>query len=195
VLRIDVNGTSPGKPYRIPPTNPYVGRAGLDEIWSRGLRNPWRWSIDEATGNLWIGDVGQQRYEEINRSIKPTSGAPGRGVNYGWRQMEGRHCYVSGCSSAGKVRPIVEYSHGSSHCSVTGGHVYRGPETTLQGRYFFADYCSGYIWSIAANAASPATPTRHYKSNRNISSFGEDELGNLYVVDLNGTVLQVTTSP
>jgi glucose/arabinose dehydrogenase len=120
MLRIDVNGRTSTKAYRIPSTNPYVGRTGLDEIWSRGLRNPWRWSFDRLTGDLWIGDVGQDRYEEIDRST--AASGHGRAANYGWRVMEGRHCYLpaTNCSKAGKVLPIVEYGH-TAGCSVTGG--------------------------------------------------------------------------
>jgi glucose/arabinose dehydrogenase len=193
ILRIDVNGTSAGRNYRIPPGNPYIGRTGRDEIWARGVRNPWRWSFDRANGDLWIGDVGQNRYEEIDRSVKPASSAAGRGVNYGWRVMEGRHCFApsSGCSTSGKIRPLVEYSHASGNCSVTGGFVYRGPDPILQGRYFFADYCSGRIWTVGYRAATPAAPFRLLDTSLLVTSFGEDEAGRVYVVDHGGTVYRI----
>ena len=182
MLRIDVNGRTSTRAYRLPSSNPYVGRAGLDEIWSRGLRNPWRWSFDRTTGALWIGDVGQGRWEEIDRSTGTT---PGRGTNYGWRVLEGRHCYIpsTGCNRTGKAVPVVEYGH-SLGCSVTGGYVYRGSaQPILQGGYFFADYCSGRIWTISATAASPASPVQLLDTPYNISSFGEGQAGELYIVD------------
>jgi glucose/arabinose dehydrogenase len=193
MLRINVNGTSGSRQYRIPSTNPYVGRTGRDEIWARGLRNPWRWSFDRATGNLWIGDVGQGRYEEVDRSLKGSRGA-GWGVNYGWHVMEGRHCYIpsSGCNTSGKTLPVVEYTHAYG-CSVTGGFVYRGSfYPMLRGGYFFGDFCSGRIWTISAGARSPASRTFLYRSpNITISSFGESESRELYVVDYGGRVLRV----
>jgi glucose/arabinose dehydrogenase len=187
MLRININGTSGSRQYRIPSSNPWVGRTGRDEIWARGLRNPWRWSFDRTTGYLWIGDVGQARYEEIDRSTKGTHGA-GWGVNYGWRVMEGRHCYVpsSGCNTSGKTLPLVEYSHDYG-CSVTGGFVYRGSAyPMLRGGYFFADYCSGAIWTVSAVATSPARRTFLLDTNMNISSFGESQSGELYLVDHSG---------
>jgi glucose/arabinose dehydrogenase len=191
MLRIDVNGTSAGKAYRIPSTNPYVGTTGLDEIWARGLRNPWRWSFDRLTGDLWIGDVGQGKWEEIDRSKRTSSGA-GRAANYGWRVMEGRHCFSpsSGCSTAGKVLPIAEYSHSSGsayRCSVTGGYVYRGSTyPDLVGVYLFADYCTGEIFAISSAATYPGTAVRERDTSMSISSFGEDEYRRLYVVDRGG---------
>jgi glucose/arabinose dehydrogenase len=199
MLRIDINGTSSGKQYRIPSTNPYVGRTGLDEIWARGLRNPWRWSFDRQAKGLWIADVGQNRYEEVNRATY-TQGL-GRAANYGWRVMEGRHCYSpsSGCSTTGKVKPLVEYAHavsGTDNCSVTGGYVYRGADyPILQGGYLFADFCSGRIWTISASAAYPAAPVLLEDTALTISSFGEDEDGELYLTDLNGRVYAISAVP
>jgi glucose/arabinose dehydrogenase len=186
MLRIDVNGTSSTKPYRVPSSNPYVGKDGWDEIWSLGLRNPWRWSFDRATGYMWVADVGQVRYEEINRA---TNSPSGRGTNYGWRRMEGRHCYSppSGCNTNGLHWPIAEYPHavsGADNCSVTGGYVYRGPAyPDLQGGYLFADFCSGRIWGISATAGAPVSETLLYDSPLMISSFGENQSGELYVTD------------
>ena len=196
MLRIDVNGTSPGRRYRIPASNPYVGRAGRDEIWSRGLRNPWRFSFDRMTGDLWIGDVGQARYEEIDRSTVIERARPGRGVDYGWRTMEGRHCYrpATGCSTRGRILPVVEYPH-TAGCAVTGGYVYRGPSiAALYGRYVFGDFCTGTIWSIAHNARAPATRSLLKDTELNISSLGEDEKGELYVLDLAGALYRFEAS-
>jgi glucose/arabinose dehydrogenase len=194
MLRIDVNGTSGSRPYRIPASNPFVGRAGFDEIWQFGLRNPWRWSFDRATGALWIGDVGQDSWEEIDRAPKTSSGA-GRGVNWGWRILEGRHCYpssVSSCSTTGKTMPLVEYPHSGGRCAVTGGYVYRGSRIpALVGGYVFGDYCSGEIWVVAANATAPATPTLLLNTSLLISSFGESSTHELLVTDLNGRVYRI----
>lgn len=193
MLRIDVNGMAGGKAYRIPSSNPYVGRTGLDEIWSRGLRNPWRWSFDRSTGDLWIGDVGQAKWEEVDRSLRTASGA-GRGVNYGWRVMEGRHCYLpaTGCSTTGKVLPLVEYAHGSGRCAVTGGYVYRGTaHPDMVGGYFYGDYCTGEIFAVSAGAASPAAGTRLLDTSLQISGFGQDDAGNLYVLGLGGQVYRL----
>lgn len=195
MLRIDVNGTSSGKQYRIPPSNPYVGRIGLDEIWSIGLRNPWRWSFDRLTGDLWIADVGQGSWEEANRSTAASGG--GRGLNYGWDVLEGRHCFEpsTGCSTVGKTMPLVEYAHavtGEDNCSITGGHVYRGPRyPRLRGGYFYADYCSGRIWAVGSAAGEPASGTQLLDTSINIVSFGENESGELYVVGQGGTIHRV----
>jgi glucose/arabinose dehydrogenase len=196
ILRIDVNGTTSTRSYRIPSTNPYVGRTGLDEIWQRGLRNPWRFSFDRTAGYLWIADVGQGRYEEIDRAANNASG-PGRGVNWGWRVMEGFHCHnpSSGCSRTGKKAPLVEYAHASGRCSVTGGYVYRGSAIpALAGYYVFGDFCSGEIWAVAAGTAAGTTsaPTiLLLDTDASISGFGEDQSGELYVVDLAGTVSRI----
>jgi glucose/arabinose dehydrogenase len=191
MLRIDINGSVGTRHYRIPSSNPYVGRAGRNEIWARGLRNPWKFSFDRATGTLWIGDVGQNRYEEIDRS---GGTRPGRGLNYGWRVMEGRHCHVpsSGCNRSGKVSPVVEYGHGAG-CSVTGGYAYRGTNVrALYGRYVFADYCSGTIWSIPRNpSGSTATRSLVLDTSLNISSFGESASNELFVVDHGGTIYRI----
>jgi glucose/arabinose dehydrogenase len=196
MLRININFTSGSKAYRIPSTNPYVGKAGLDEIWQRGLRNPWRFSFDKVTGNLWIGDVGQNRYEEVDRAVKASTGA-GRGYNWGWHVMEGFHCYVpaSGCSTSGKRLPLLEYSHSTnSRCAVTGGYVYRGTAIpSLVGWYVFGDYCSGEVLAVSSAASSKPAPVTLFGtgSGRMVSSFGQDWAGELYVVDLGGTVYRI----
>lgn len=192
MLRIDVNGTSGSRQYRIPASNPYVGRAGADEIYSRGLRNPWRWSFDRKTADLWIGDVGQGRYEEIDRSTTTTG--RGKGADYGWKVMEGRACYspASGCSTAGKVLPVVAYNHSAGDCSVIGGYVYRGTvQTSLIGRYLFGDFCTGRIWSISAGARAPAPRGLFLDTSLMLTSFGEGEDGELYVTATDGSVRHI----
>ena len=193
MLRIDVRGSTSTRNYLIPSTNPYVGRTGLDEIWQRGLRNPWRFSFDRANGNLWIGDVGQSSWEEIDRATWTTSGA-GRGLDWGWRIMEGRHCYnpPTGCSTTGLTLPPIEYDHGNGRCAVTGGYVYRGTAIpTLVGGYVFGDYCSGEIWVTTASSTAVASKVRLLDTSLAISSFGQDASGELYVCDLNGSVYKV----
>ena len=193
MLRINVNGRTSTRAYKIPSSNPYVGRAGRNEIWQRGLRNPWRFSFDRKTGTMWIGDVGQGSYEEIDRAVHTSTGS-GRGYNWGWRVMEGRHCHIpsTGCNRTGKVLPITEYTQASNgRCAVTGGYVYRGSRIpSLVGYYVYGDYCSGEIWAIKANSSYP--PQRITLagpgSGRRISSFGESATGELYVVDLGGTI-------
>jgi glucose/arabinose dehydrogenase len=191
ILRINVNGTTGSLPYLLPPSNPFVGKAGLDQIWSYGLRNPWRFSFDRSNGDLWIGDVGQDRYEEVDHAT--TASGYGRGVNYGWRVLEGFHCYnpSTGCSTAGKTPPLLEYPH-TLGCAVIGGYVYRGPTfTALGGWYLFGDECSGRIWAVSSAATSPATPQQLLDTSLAISSFGQDDTGELYVVALNGRVYRV----
>jgi glucose/arabinose dehydrogenase len=206
MLRVHVDHPAPGMHYRAPASNPYVGRTGLDEIWSRGLRNPWRWSFDRLTGNLWIGDVGQNRWEEIDRSLRQVSAPAGRADNYGWPILEGRACYrpATGCSSTGTRPPLVVYGHSASavtNCSVTGGFVYRGSAyPVLSGVYVYGDFCSGRIWGVAAGAHTPATATLLRSPTAGprlaISSFGEDEAGELYVCDrAGGRIYQITAVP
>jgi len=177
MLRIDVDAASP---YAIPADNPFVGNgAALDEIWAYGLRNPWRFSFDRLTGDLYIGDVGQYATEEIDR--QPAS-SPG-GENYGWSCMEGDVMVdYNACDGAQLTAPILVYDH-NPECSVTGGFVYRGNIGGLHGRYVFGDYCSGVIW-FAAPSGGDWTASPWADTALRISSFGEDEDGELYVVDL-----------
>jgi glucose/arabinose dehydrogenase len=194
LLRIDINGSTATRPYRIPTSNPYVGRTGLDAIWSRGLRNPWRFSFDRLTGDLWIGDVGQARYEEVDRAY--ASSGRGRGLNFGWRQMEGRHCYrpAVGCTTTGKTLPVAEYTHAEG-CSITGGYVYRGAAVpSLYARYVFADFCSGAIWTIPRGGTAPMHKTLLLHTGLSIVSFGEDARGELYVVDHAGRIYRFAAS-
>lgn len=188
ILRIDINHTRSGHNYTWPSSNPFVGHPGRNEIWQIGARNPWRFSFDRANGNLWIGDVGQNKYEEIDRAVKTSSGA-GRGINWGWRVMEGFHCYnpSTGCSTSGKTKPVLEYNHDAGRCSVTGGYVYRGKLIpALVGSYVFGDFCSGEIWYVSSTAASPAGEKLLLDSDLTISSFGENASGELYVLDHDG---------
>ena len=197
ILRIDVNRRTGSLQYGIPSTNPYVGRTGLDQIWAYGLRNPWRFSFDRATGDLWIADVGQGAWEEVNRALASNGRNAGRGVNYGWRIMEGAHCYRprTGCNRTGKTLPLTEYAHSRGRCSVTGGHVYRGAAyKDLVGAYFFGEYCTGEVWFVDRGASRGVSPTRALDTGASISSFGEDEAGELYLVDHGGTVYRITDS-
>ncbi len=194
MLRIDVDGNnSSNGQYGIPATNPFVGVTGDDEIWAYGLRNAWRNSFDRQTGDLWIADVGQGTWEEVNFQSANSTG----GENYGWRCYEGNANYnTSGCASPSTmVFPIHVYSHASGGCSITGGYVYRGckmPEN--HGAYFFADYCSSVIWSLRYNAGVVTDLTNRSAelapggglSITSITSFGEDANGEIYICDQGG---------
>ena len=195
MLRINVDGRTGSKGYSIPSSNPFVGAAGKNEIWQYGLRNPWRFSFDSSTDALWIGDVGQRKWEEIDRAADTASG-PGRGINWGWDVLEGTHCHqpTSGCNRAGKTDPVTEYEHtdANGRCSVTGGYVYRGSAIpALQGQYVFGDYCTGEIFMISANASPGVNPSLLLNTPHNISSFGERPNGELFVIDHGGTVYQI----
>lgn len=186
ILRIDVDR---GNPYAIPPDNPYVDIPGRDEIWAIGLRNPWRFSFDRTTGDVYIGDVGQNAWEEIDVYPAWGSGAPGS-PNFGWDCYEGTHQYewTPDCNDKAFIAPIAEYSHDVGN-SVTGGFVYRGTRyPKLAGRYFYADYVNGKIWSVTQTGTGFAAPTLELDTDLNITGFGEDEAGELYVVDRAGTV-------
>jgi glucose/arabinose dehydrogenase len=186
LLRLSVDGD---EPYSLPPDNPFVAESGArGEIWAYGLRNPWRFSFDRATGELYIGDVGQGQYEEID--LQP-AGAKG-GLNYGWNTREGAHCFrAQSCEAGDMVDPIHEYTH-EVGCSVTGGYVYRGADfATLQGTYIFGDYCSGIIWSLHKAEGGQWQQRELLQSQLSISSFGEDEAGELYLTDLGGGLYQV----
>lgn len=186
MLRIDVSGE---RGYTIPPDNPFVGGGGAPEIWAFGLRNPWRYSFDRLTGDLWIADVGQNEWEEVHRAASNLAG-----LNYGWPIMEGNHCFSEQtCSAEGLVIPITEYNHNFG-CSITGGYVYRGQDfPALQGGYFFADYCSGTLWAIAADSNPLTEPTIVLESGLQISSFGEDERGELYLSAFDGKLYRLVS--
>jgi uncharacterized protein (TIGR03437 family) len=189
LLRIDVE-SDPGL-IRIPPDNPFLNRAGARaEIWAYGLRNPWRFSFDRATGDLFIADVGQGAWEEVDFQPAASRG----GENYGWNRMEGTHCYQAGCSTQGLLLPVVEYSH-SEGCSVTGGFVYRGTAWPgLRGVYLYGDYCSGRIWGLERQGTQ-WTNRLLLASGFTITTFGEDEAGELYVANVaSGTIYRITGS-
>jgi glucose/arabinose dehydrogenase len=181
-----------GDPYAIPPDNPYASGGGRGEIWALGLRNPWRFAFDRPAGLLYIADVGQNRWEEV--SVAPANQA---GLNYGWRIMEGTHCYdPTPCNSTGLVQPALEYSH-SDGCSVTGGFVYRGSRSpSLVGQYFYADYCSSWIRSFTYSngAVQRQTNWNVNVSLGNVLSFGEDSAGELYVL-AGGSVYRIASAP
>ena len=186
MLRIDVNSAAG---YTIPPTNPFIGVKQKHEIWAYGLRNPWRFSFDSQTGDLYIGDVGQDRYEEIDFQAAGSQG----GTNYGWRYREGLHAYRGKPpKSLVLTNPVAEYSH-SLGCAVIGGYVYRGsalPE--FNGIYLFGDYCSGNIWGLARDSGGVWQKQLLFHYPGSISSFGLDENGELYLVDIShGLVLQL----
>jgi glucose/arabinose dehydrogenase len=186
ILRIDVDSAPAPIPYAIPPDNPFARRTAGAEIWAYGLRNPWRFSFDRQTGDLWIADVGQSDYEEVDHEPADSPG----GVNYGWSRYEGRHIKNADRDAPGAVGPVAEYDHDGGHCSVTGGYVYRGSAIpSLRGHYLLGDYCSGVLWTVQpsrGHALAQLMDTGH-----NVSSFGEDEAGELYVVDHGGRVLKV----
>lgn len=196
LLRIDVSqSTAPQPAYTIPPDNPFVGQAGVRaEIWSFGLRNPWRYSFDRQSGDLYIADVGQDNWEEVD--VAASTGGSGKGANFGWRVMEGAHCYPPGssCSTAGLTFPLIEYDH-SAGCSIIGGYVYRGPAIpALQGTYFYADFCQGFVRSfkLVNGVASQSTDwSAALGPGGNITSFGEDAAGELYVMTSAGGLYRI----
>lgn len=184
VLRIDVNGGEQGRNYRIPADNPSLG-GRVSEIWAYGLRNPWRASFDRQTGDLWIGDVGQGSQEEISLGA-----GGGKGLNYGWKIMEGTACYdnsiAPGCSSNSLTRPVHAYGRGDGY-SITGGYMYRGTRfPRMQGRYFFTDFGTGNLWSLRLVNGTWMRKTEVASAGQGLASFGEDEQGELYVISLFG---------
>ncbi len=183
ILRIDVDRSEGGLAYAVPPTNPFAGAtAGRDEIYAIGLRNPFRFSFDRGTGQLWAADVGQGDREEIDVIT--------RGGNYGWRVLEGTHCTGSDpalCNTLNSIPPIAEYGHTNGRCSITGGYVYRGAELSLPlGSYVFGDFCTGEILLLREGVQTLLLDTQ-----MSISSFGEDEAGEVYVVNLSGSVHRI----
>jgi len=182
ILRIDVDHANGGVPYSSPSDNPFFGAtAGRDEIYAYGMRNPWRFSFDRLTGQLYVGDVGQSAREEIDIVT--------RGGNYGWRVMEGNICNPSlnggACAPTG-IGPVAEYTHSGGRCSVTGGYVYRGSRSSLPaGTYVYADFCTGEIFMLSGGASLLLD------TSLSISSFGEDEAGEVYVVGIGGAVSRI----
>lgn len=190
ILRLDVDGTAP---YQVPPDNPYVGRPPWrEEIWQLGFRNPWRWSFDRQTGDLWVGDVGEDLWEEVDFLAAPVVG----GNNFGWPFLEGGHCFSppAGCDSTGLIPPVHEYAHGPA-CAVTGGYVYRGRKfPSLRGTYLYGDFCSGFIRAVRLDGGQLVeayTPLSPPVINDNVVSFGEDADGEVHVVMASGRVYRV----
>lgn len=185
LLRIDVDRQSGGLPYAIPPSNPFAGFIdGRDEIFAYGLRNPWRFAFDRQTAQLWVADVGQGSREEVNTPIQ-------HGGNYGWRVFEGSTCTGNDpalCVSSNYLFPVFEYAHTGGRCSITGGYVYRGSNNSLpQGLYVYGDFCSGEIFTWNGTTQQVLSDT-----TLSISSFGEDDDGEIYVVGLEGVVSRIT---
>lgn len=199
ILRINPLDPPGSRRFSIPSNNPYVGKSGLDSIWARGLRNPWRCSFDRATDDLWCGDVGQSAFEEINHV------ETGKGLNFGWQLLEGRHYYnypgrTQGnlCVKKCKTLPTIEYERGilGSGCySVTGGYVSRRVDANLFGQYLFADFCQGVVWAVPENQSpGDPLPAPLADTSLQISSFGEDAAGRLYLVDLGGSIHRLNDS-
>ncbi len=186
MLRIDVSKSTPEKPYAIPKDNPNFGVGARREIWAVGLRNPWRFSFDRRTGDLWSADVGQNEYEEVNRQ------PAGRGgLNYGWKMREGLHDFEGGARAASFTEPVHDYAHGDDGCSVTGGFVYRGREIpTLVGAYVFGDFCSGRIWALRSSGTAWRRELL-LDTEMQITSFGEDADGELYALDRSGMLVRL----
>ncbi len=187
LLRIDPR-PSAGLPYSIPPDNPFVGRDDArPEIWAYGLRNPWRFSFDRSTGDLWIGDVGQGDYEEINHAPKSSKG----GENYGWDRLEGNERF-EGTPPADHVRPVFTYRHSGGNCSVTGGFVYRGSQIpSLQGAYVFGDFCAGKLRALRLGASEVTEEHTFDSGVEQLSSFAQGTAGELYVLSLAGNVSSI----
>lgn len=185
ILRLDVDH---GDPYAIPPDNPFESGGGLPEIWAYGLRNPWRFSFDRLTNDLYIGDVGQSKWEEVD--FLPAN-SPG-GSNFGWNYREGFHRYRGTPPPDLKlIDPVTEYDH-SQGCSVTGGYVYRGSDLPdWQGIYLYGDYCSGNIWGLRETSDGSWQTKMLFQGIANITSFGEDQVGEVYVVDHNGAIYRL----
>jgi glucose/arabinose dehydrogenase len=186
ILRIDVDSQPPSSAaYVIPPDNPYVGQAdAMPEIWARGLRNPWRFSFDEPTATLWIADVGQLKWEELD--VVPSDAA---GLNFGWNLYEGLQCFERPeCDPTGVTMPLIVYPHAEGDCAVVGGFVYHGPVGRLQGQYLAGDYCSGRIWTVASGEDSLEL---QLDTDLLITSFGEAADGSAYVLAQGGQLLEV----
>ncbi len=185
ILRIDVNQDDP---YGIPSDNPFATEGGRPEIYAMGLRNPWRFSFDMNTGDLWAADVGQQKWEELDLIV--------RGGNYGWRVKEGTHCFAPPllCGNDNLTAPVLEYAHDKGRCSIIGGYVYRGRAVAgIAGHYLYGDYCSGEIFAFTRTQDRESNPSPRVilKTSFRISSFGEDEIGELYVLDHGGGLYRI----
>ena len=190
ILRIDVDAEQADRAYAIPDDNPYASGGGEPEIWLSGLRNPWRMSFDRDAGDLWIGDVGQGAWEEVDVATAGTGGQ-----NFGWSVMEGAHCYdADPCPDDGLTMPVSEYGRDQG-CTVIGGNVYRGAQYAfLRGAYLFADFCSGHIFAIDSAVRELTDPTVVGSGSNQIAAWGEDVAGELYALALEGTLSRVVAA-
>jgi glucose/arabinose dehydrogenase len=187
ILRIDPRAGG-GRAYQVPADNPFVGRAGArGEVYSYGLRNPWRFSFDRKTGDLSIGDVGQDAYEEIDFVAR----GAGRGANFGWRPFEGRSRYTEGESAPGAIAPVIVRAHADGNCSITGGVVVRDRALSLRGRYLFGDFCRGRIESARLTPGRARDVRNTSLRVSSLSSFGQDARGRVYVVSVEGPVYRI----
>jgi len=192
MLRINVDTNAPGLNYGFPATNPFITQPGKEEIWARGLRNPWKFTFNRLNGDLWIGDVGQGEVEEINKIASPL---PNTGLNFGWRCYEGTNAFnTSGCDAIGTMTmPLTQYTHsGTGGCSITGGYYYTGSTyPNFQNKYFFADYCLNRI-GFATNAGA-ITYSANFSGSNNFTTFGEDSNGEIYIAN-SSTVFKIIDS-
>ena len=195
IHRINVDGATG---YTVPADNPFVVAADTSfppETWAWGFRNPWRFSFDRLTGDLYIGDVGQDTWEEVDVAPAPNRG---KGLNYGWSTMEGMHCVTAGCNQTGLTLPVAEYQHTGGNCDVQGGYVYRGSRVTqLTGYYLYIDYCTGTVtgFKYAGGAATAVQSWNQVSPGRGVVSFGEDASGELYLMTYGGTVYRIVALP
>jgi len=185
ILRLNVDHPQPPLPYGIPADNPFVGQADArGEIWAYGLRNVWRMSFDRVTGDLWAGDVGQDLWEEIDVITK--------GGNYGWNLREGTHPYKDQAALPGMLDPVIDYGHDVGRC-VIGGYVYRGKQyPALRGWYLYGDFATGLIWALRRRPSGQAEYQLVAESHLQITSFGEDEAGELYLTAFDGHLYRLT---
>ena len=190
ILRIDPGTPGDGLAYSVPGDNPFVGVAGFrEEIWAYGFRNPWRFSFDSQTGELWVGDVGQNRWEEVDNVVK--------GGNYGWTVMEGPQCFrpSQSCDQTGLELPIASYPNPGQGCSITGGYVYRSTRlASLTGAYIYGEFCSGSIWLLRHDGQELTEHALLVGSPLQISSFGEDQRGELYILSFDGRVYRLASA-
>jgi glucose/arabinose dehydrogenase len=189
LLRVNVDH---GDPYSIPSGNPFASGGGKPEVWAYGLRNPWRVSFDRATSDLYIADVGQDKWEEVD--FLP-AGSPG-GTDFGWNYREGLHPYslITPPSATQLVDPVAEYSHAEGGCSITGGYVYRGAMPEWQGIYLYGDYCSGIVWGLLHSGTAPNLTWQSkllFQTQANITTFGQDPSGEIYFADRGGTIYEL----
>ena len=193
ILRIDVDNQDVGLNYGIPSDNPFFGSGtARGEIWAYGLRNPWRFAFDDTDGRLYVADVGQSSFEEVS----VVNAAVG-GLNFGWNVMEGRSCFnAANCDQGGLVLPVLQYDNVGSNCSITGGYVYRGSElSSLQGHYFYSDFCGGFLRSFRYNNGATADEQDWALNVGAVTSFGQDSAGELYMIVAAGAVLKIVASP